>query len=184
MEVKQFVNEAGLKAAVDGLNALISGKLTAEALAQILVEYAKTEDVNDLIEEAIEASEKKIFGDGELAEAFDTIKEIGDYLKDHDDVAKTINEAIAKKLDKETYEADKETFETKENASKTYETISGAQEKYQPKGEYLTPEGLGTTLEEYAKTEEVEDMLEEYIKADELEAVPVATIQSWFAQGE
>lgn len=55
---------------------------------------------NQSVDEKIAASEKKIFGDGELAEAFDTIKEIGDYLKDHDNVAKVINEAIAKKADK------------------------------------------------------------------------------------
>ena len=83
-----FVKATAEKAVAD---ADITGKLE---------DYAKTEDVESKIAAAVAASEKKIFGDGELAEAFDTIKEIGDYLKDHDDVAKTINEAIAKKADK------------------------------------------------------------------------------------
>ena len=67
--------------------------------------------VKKLIETAIALSEKKIFGDGELAEAFDTIQEIGAYLKDHDDVAEALREAITKKIDRETYEEDKAEIE-------------------------------------------------------------------------
>ena len=78
-------------------------------------DYVVTTAMTDAINAAISASEAKIFGDGELAEAFDTIKEIGDYLKDNDDnVTAAINSAIATKLDKEE-----------------------ASETYQKKGDYL-----------------------------------------------
>lgn len=87
---------------VPGSESEISVKLPTES-AYIKVNddglYLDTTNIDKAISDAVTASEKKIFGDGELATAFDTIKEIGDYLKDHDDVAVKINAEIAKKAD-------------------------------------------------------------------------------------
>lgn len=67
-----------------------------EDAESLLGDYYTKEEVDNAISE----TKKEIFGDGELADAFDTIQEIGEYLKDHDEVADAINEAIAKKADK------------------------------------------------------------------------------------
>lgn len=177
-ENKQFIDEAGGKALADGLkqyvddNAQPKGnyatkeELPTDYLTDDDLEgYAKSSEVSESISTAIAASEKKIFGEGALAEAFDTIKEIGDYLENHDDVAAGLTVEIGKKVDQETYNSDKEGFETKQNAAATYETKESAEATYetkanaaatyQPKGDYLTEENLPT-------------------------AVPVSTIQAWF----
>lgn len=135
--------------------------------------FAKTTEVSKSISDAIAASEKKIFGDGELAEAFDTIQEIGEYLKDHDDVAAGLTAEIGKKVSQEEYDADKETFETKEDAAKTYQPKGEYALKSELPGDYLTEE----ELEDYVKEEQLAD----YVKEEDMPtAVPVATIQGWF----
>lgn len=129
--------------------------------------YAKTSEMTSAIASAVEASEKKIFGEGKLAEAFDTIKEIGDYLENHDDVAAGLTTEIGKKVDKETYESDKATFETKQEAAATY----------QPKGEYALKSELPA---DYLTEEDLEDFVKEEDLDDLYGAIPTATVQGWF----
>ncbi|MCH5241807.1 MAG: hypothetical protein J1F67_05215 [Muribaculaceae bacterium] len=181
---KKFISEAGGKEIVDQILAIIEELATNDALQAALANYTNTTDMNAAIKAAVDASEKKIFGDGELAEAFDTIKEIGDYLKDHDEVAEAINQAIAQKLGKEEAE--------------------GIYQKIADMANYVTSTSLSSTLAEYAKTSEVEGMLEEYAKSEDVvsnetyqadkatfatkaelaeiepDEVPVADIQGWF----
>lgn len=107
-----------------------------------LGDYATKEEVA----KAVEDSEAKIFGDGELAEAFDTIQEIGEYLKDHDEVAEAINEAITKKADK----SELDSYLTKTEAGNTYQT----------KGDYLVASDIAnkadkSELTKYATVESV-----------------------------
>lgn len=154
--IKKFLDEAGGQELAKQVKTLIAAKASPEDITNALKSYSNTEAVNGLIQAAIAASEKKIFGDGELAEAFDTIKEIGDYLKDHDNVAKAINEAIAKKLDK-----------------------TEAEETYQKKadmGEYAKTSEVEDMLEDYATS----DDLEECVKAENIQAIPVTTVRGWF----
>ena len=79
------------KTEIDG-----KGYLTLASLG----DYTTSDDVDGKIKTAIEASEKKIFGEGQLDTAFDTIKEISDYLKDHDNVADGLTAKIAEKVAK------------------------------------------------------------------------------------
>lgn len=123
---------------------------------QSLDEYSTTSEVEDLIAAAITESEKKIFGEGELQQAYDTIKEIGDYLNIHDGAYKNLLASVNGKLDASDYETDKDTFATKTwvneqefltehqslddyyTKSDVDDAIEGLSEVYQPKGEYLT----------------------------------------------
>lgn len=168
-EKKKFISEEGGKEIVDNILALLEDLASNEALQEALSKYTDTNGMNAAIKSAVEASEKKIFGDGELAEAFDTIQEIGAYLKDHDEVAEAINQAIAQKLGKE-------------EAAGIYQKISDM-------AQYVTSTSLTQTLGSYVKSEDLEETLGEYVKSEDLEgaiqdaqieAVPVATIQGWF----
>lgn len=172
-EKKKFISEEGGKEIVDQILAIIEELATNDALQAALANYTNTTDMNAAIKAAVDASEKKIFGDGELAEAFDTIKEIGDYLKDHDEVAEAINQAIAQKLGKEEAE--------------------GIYQKISDMANYVQNSALTEALEPYAKTADVvakstyeSDKATFATKTDleeaEPKAVPVATIQGWFSK--
>lgn len=172
---KRFISEEGGKEIVDQILGLLEDLASNEELQAVLAGYTNTTDMNAAIKAAIDASEKKIFGEGELAEAFDTIKEIGDYLKDHDEVATAINQAIAQKLGKEEAE--------------------GIYQKIANMSQYVTGTSLLSTLAEYAKTSEVvsketynseksnfvtKQELSSAIESAEPDEVSLGTIQGWF----
>lgn len=128
----------GISINPDGSSSKISVNVpTTDKYLTVDATGVHTKDIDEAIAYAISESEKKIFGEGELATAFDTIKEIGDYLKDHDEVAEAINEAIA----------------TKANSDDVY-SIEDADEKFATKDD-LEGLDISDTLTDYVSKEEL-----------------------------
>lgn len=139
---------------------------------QSLTDYAKTSEVESKIAAAITESEKKIFGEGELQQAFDTIKEIGDYLNTHDGAYKNLLATVNGKLDASVYNTDKETFATKTWVEeKNYLTSHQSLDDYYTKSQVYTKAEVDGLLQNfdlsayYTKTE-VDDEIKKAI--DEL----------------
>ena len=141
--------------------------IDAEALASALTDYAKSTEVSQEITTAIAALEKKIMtgdAEGQVAQAYDTLKEIADWITQHGQEAANLTTQIGQKLDKSEYEADKPNFALKTDLE-----------------DLTSNEDVEGMLEEYAKTEEVDEKLEGYVKISDIKTVSTATVQSWFA---
>ena len=188
---------AGRELATQTKSYVDKNSVSPSTLASTLAEYDKSSVVDSKISSAIEESENKIFGEGKLAEAFDTIKEIGDYLENHDDVAAGLTAEIGKKLDKETYESEKSDLEDRVSANESDiadlkaalgtddeesgESVIDRIEKLESDkldsseaaSTYQTIEGM----EQYETKEQAEA---KYLQASDLKFVSVETVQGWF----
>ena len=69
----------------------------SSALASILAEISNTSNSASL-DEKISAAISELIGDA--PETYDTLKEIADYIADHEDVATALNQAIGTKVNK------------------------------------------------------------------------------------
>lgn len=172
----QFLDADGAQEMIAEIKKLIDAKAAPGDITSALADYAKTQDVNTLIEAAIAASEKKIFGEGVLDQAFDTIKEIGDYLKDHDDVATAIYAALEEKADQDDLDEVSGKVDTLESnmttaqgdIAKLKSDKLDAATYNSEKAKFLTEENL----EGYVTESDLEEMIQ---------PIPTDTIKGWFA---
>lgn len=181
-DIKYFLDAQGGQEIVNQLKTLIDAKASPEAVAQLLTEYSKTTEIQSLISTAIAASEKKIFGDGELADAFDTIKEIGDYLKDHDEVAEAINQTINGFKEEMQGEIDdiKSALGIDGDSPEEGESILDQLGKKLDASVYNSEKTSFETTQNAADTYQTKEGMSEYVKTAEIQPIPTGTIQSWF----
>lgn len=70
---------------------------------------AKTTDMNTAISTAVSNLKNELMGDG-VPEAYDTFKELADYIETHQEAADALTEAVGNKADKSTVEAIQKTI--------------------------------------------------------------------------
>lgn len=108
----------------------------------------------------------EILGEGALEDAFDTLKEVGDWAKEHGTeyatLVGTVTGLESSKLDVETYESDKATFAIASEVASTYETKTDATAKLTEAKGYTD-----SKLEDYSTTSEIESMIDELAISDE-----------------
>lgn len=162
--------------------------VTPAGMAAALAEYDKSTEVDKKINEKIAASEKKIFGDGELADAFDTIQEIGAYLKDHDDVGTGLAAEINKRVKIQDYNQDKEELEGKIEELKKAVGTDGSSDGNSLADRIDTLETTVDNIPSVYQTQEAMNAYEtreqaegKYIQPQNVRIVSAATVQSWFA---
>ena len=81
------------------VNVIYKGKevTLSSALTSIIAEISNTSNGTS-VDEKISAAISELIGDA--PETYDTLKEIADYIADHEDVATALNQAIGTKVDK------------------------------------------------------------------------------------
>lgn len=70
---------------------------------------AKTTDMNTAISTAVSNLKNELMGEG-VPEAYDTFKELADYIETHQEAADALTEAVGNKADKSTVEAIQKTI--------------------------------------------------------------------------
>lgn len=95
--VKSSIENVVYSTAEDGSEVLLSTKLS-----EIIADLATKDTIADR-EAAISALRTELMGEG-VPEAYDTFKELADYIAEHQEVADALTEAIGNKADKTTVE--------------------------------------------------------------------------------
>lgn len=155
---EQWVKEQNYLKEHQSLEGLVSNDAFALAMAgkadiTSLEEYAKTEDVESLIANV----KSEILGGA--GEDYDTLKEIEEWVTEHQDLYQGLITTIAGKADADDLDdmatmtwVNNQNYLTEHQDLSSYETTEHAEETYQKKGNYLTEH---QSLEEYAKKEEL-----------------------------
>lgn len=198
---KQFIDEQGGQAIVEGVKTLVGKKVAGffdsvsydKGQKKIIFKNGETQkgeiDASDFIKDGMVDNVEITTGDSSgsnsgkqvLKVTFNTeagkdaieIPLEGIFNADNYMTKEQVTQALGGKVDSATYNAEKDSFETKQNASQTYQLKSGM-------GDYLRKDEVEDELEDYVKDEDLAETLSGYVKAEELKAVPTATIQGWF----
>lgn len=105
--VEGVITELMVKSQVDNIYLTDGTTTLASKLAEMVTainERAKTSDMNTTISNAISALRTELMGEG-VPEAYDTFKEIANYIAEHQEVADSLTSAIGNKADKSTVTA-------------------------------------------------------------------------------
>lgn len=102
-EQVKVVSTEGLKQVFKSTKAYVDKKMPTDfySKAEADGKFQTAEQVEAAAAAAAEQAKSDILG-GAVPETLDTIKEISDWINDHNDAASAINTAIAKKADKST----------------------------------------------------------------------------------
>lgn len=105
--IEGVITELMVKSQVDNIYLTDGTTTLASKLAEMVTainERAKTSDMNTAISDAISALRTELMGEG-VPEAYDTFKEIANYIAEHQEVADSLTSAIGNKADKSTVTA-------------------------------------------------------------------------------